>query len=173
MAARVLLVHGWSVQETTTYQALHEKLAEHDYKLQDVHLGRYVSLDDRIEIRDLARAMDRAIRDRLGDPPWQAPIHLITHSTGALVLKKWIVDHYRDEATEGRPIRNVVFLAGPHFGSRLAHHGRSMLAAAYYWGETGDGILRALELGSAFSWDNNGDWLDPGHWQRKGYGLTA
>lgn len=176
MAERVLLVHGWSVQETTTYQALHQKLAEHGYALRNVYLGRYVSLDDKVEIRDLARSMDRAIRGELGEPPWRGPIHMITHSTGALVVRQWIVDHYREDLTKGRPVKNVVFLAGPHFGSRLAHHGRSMLAAAYYWGDTGDAILGALELGSPFCWDNNSAWLDHAQWQKKGirpYCLTG
>ncbi len=168
MTERVLLVHGWSVQETTTYQALHRKLADHGYELRNVCLGRYVSLDDKVEIRDLARGMDRAIREELGESPWSGPIHVITHSTGALVVRQWIVDHYREERTKGHPIKNVVFLAGPHFGSRLAHHGRSMLAAAYYWGDTGDAILGALELGSPFCWDNNSAWLDHAQWQKKG-----
>ena len=42
MAQRVFLVHGWSVQETTTYQTLHFKLAPYgNFKLGNVYLGRY------------------------------------------------------------------------------------------------------------------------------------
>ena len=158
MNPKVFLVHGWSVSETTTYQALHEKLAEHGFDLKEIFLGRYVSLDNKVEIRDIARAMHRELMRNhcLGRGPWSEPFHIITHSTGALVVKQWIVQHYVKKWSEGKPLRNVVFLAGPHFGSRLAHHGQSMMAHAMYWGDTGKGILGALELGSRFSWQNNG-----------------
>ena len=45
---RVFLVHGWAVRETTTYRALHLKLAEHGYDLEQIWLGRYVTLDARL-----------------------------------------------------------------------------------------------------------------------------
>jgi len=162
MAARVFLVHGWSVRSTATYQALHLKLAAAGYRLHDVALGRYVSLDNDVEIRDLARAMHRALGKVLGPPPWPGPFHVVTHSTGALVFKYWMRHHYRDAFLAGRPLRNVVFLAPPHFGSRLAHHGRSMLAHVRYLGDTGRKILKDLELGSPFSWEYNGKAMEWG-----------
>lgn len=158
---KVFLVHGWSVTETSTYQALHLKLAEAGFDLQAVFLGRYVSLDDRIEIRDLARGLHQALVDTLGEPPWGRRFHFITHSTGALVVREWVLAHYTGTALRNRPVGNVLFLAGPHFGSRLAHHGRSMLASIKYLGPTGRALLRALELGSPFSWANNAAWGDP------------
>ncbi len=168
MGERVFLVHGWSVRSTATYQALHLQLARHGYRLEDVHLGRYVSLDDRIEIAEIAQAMHEELQRHMGAPPWPGPFHILTHSTGALVAKHWIVHHYAGRFLQGRPLGNVVFLAGPHFGSRLAHHGRSMLAHAAYFGPTGRRVLTALELGSTFSWESNEEWLDPDHWRRKG-----
>jgi hypothetical protein len=168
MAERVFLIHGWSVQETTTYQALHHKLAAHGFDLHEIFLGRYVSLDNEVEIQDLSRALHNELMRVLGRSAWPGPIHFITHSTGALVVKHWTVNHYRPPQSGNRPLRNLVFLAGPHFGSRLAHHGRSMMAHARYTGDTGKKILEALELGSPFSWDSNGAWLDPGHWKGKG-----
>ncbi len=170
MPTKVFLVHGWSANETTTYQALHIVLASHGYEVHEVYLGRYVSLDNEVEIRDIARAMHDELRRPhcLGEGPWETPFHIITHSTGALVVKHWIVHHYVGTHAEKKPLGSVVFLAGPHFGSRLAHHGRSMLAHARYRGDTGKRILEGLELGSAFSWQSNGEWLDPAHWQAKG-----
>lgn len=170
---KVFLVHGWSVQETTTYQALHEKLIEAGFAPTDVFLGRYVSLDDAVEVRDLARGLQRALLAELGPPPWRTRFHILTHSTGALVVRQWIAHHYLGAFASERALGNVVFLAGPHFGSRLAHHGRSMLAHAAYLGETGAEILRDLELGSAFSWATNRDFLEPGTWRRKGIRLYA
>lgn len=161
MAQRVFLVHGWSVQETTTYQALHRKLAQYgDFTLEEVFLGRYVSLDDRVEIRDLAKALHAALDEKL-DGNWDEPFHIITHSTGALVVRHWIARHYTGACSAGKPLRNLIFLAGPHFGSRLAHHGRSMLAHIRYLGDTGTQILKALELGSEYSWLLADAWLDP------------
>ncbi len=167
MKQKVFLIHGWSVQETTTYQAFHTKLAENGFDLQEVYLGRYVSLEDDIEIRDIAKALHRALHRKLnGD--WGRPFHIVTHSTGALIAKQWIVHHYKGRFAEKKPLKNIVFLAGPHFGSRLAHHGRSMMAQARYRGETGQKVLEALELGSAFSWQINEAWLDPASWKKKG-----
>lgn len=165
---RVFLIHGWSVTSTRTYQALHLKLAEAGFELQEVELGRYVSLDNDIEVRDISRALHNALVRELGAPPWKQTFHMITHSTGALVVKEWILEHYVGEFCRDRALANLVFLAGPHFGSRLAHHGRSMLANAIYLGDTGRNILRSLELGSAFSWRNNEGFLDAGNWQGKG-----
>ncbi len=166
--SRVFLIHGWSVTSTATYRSLHTKLAEHGWELEEIELGRYVSLDNDIELRDLARALDRALTDSLGAPPWEDEIHFITHSTGALIVRHWIVHHYVDEVAASRAIGNVVFLAGPHGGSRLAHHGRSLIAAVRFLGDTGKELLKALELGSRFTWQGNSEWMDEANWRDKG-----
>jgi hypothetical protein len=171
MGQKVFLVHGWSVQETTTYQALHLQLAKNGYQLEEIFLGRYVSLEDKVEIGDIARALDLAMAEKLADD-WSQTFHIITHSTGALVVRHWIAHHYTtSNCCRAKPLQNVIFLAGPHFGSRLAHHGRSMLAHARYLGDTGEQILNALELGSAFSWQLGSEWLDEALWRRKGIRL--
>lgn len=167
MNQKVFLVHGWSVTSTTTYQALHLKLAENGFDLHEVNLGRFVTLEDNVEIRDIAKAMHNALGDILGSN-WNESFHIITHSTGALVTKQWIAYHYKDKFAQYKPLKNVVFLAAPHFGSRLAHHGKSMIAQLKYKGETGKQALTALELGSAFSWNINREWAKPETWKRKG-----
>ncbi len=172
MSDKVFLVHGWAVDETTTYQALHRKLAQYGFDIAHINLGRYVSLDNDVEIRDIAKALhEDLIKDEfLGRPPWKDTFHIVTHSTGALVVKEWILSFYGNTAVEaGSGLRNLVFLAAPHFGSRLAHHGRSMLAHVGKLGDTGKKVLHALELGSSFSWDVNGAMLDPSTW--KGLGI--
>lgn len=164
----VFLIHGWSVTSTQTYRDLHNRLKENGLNLREVHLGRYVSLDDDIEVRDLARALHQALVDTLGKPPWTTKFHFITHSTGALVLRHWVIHHYIDRALKNRPVGNLVFLAGPHGGSRLAHHGRSMIATVKFLGDTGRSLLRSLELGSPFSWQSNSEWIDQENWREKG-----
>ncbi len=170
MSQKVFLVHGWSVTETTTYQALHLKLAENGFELKNVFLGRYVTLEDKVEIRDLARALHNALLDEMGNS-WTENFHIITHSTGALVVKHWIVHHYKDKFIQSKPLKNVVFLAGPHFGSRLAHHGKSMLAQIKYLGDTGKQVLTALELGSEHSWEINEAFFNRSNWKTKGVKL--
>ncbi len=184
MPERVFLVHGWSVDSTTTYAALHHQLdkfspigqhREKTFELEEIYLGQYVSLDDDVEVRDLSRGMDSALTDRLRNG-WDTPFHIITHSTGALVVRHWLTHHYVDQKVSQKPLTNVIFLAGPQFGSRLAHHGRSMVAEAFKGGPTGDRILNALELGSEFSWQAADEWLDQTNWEDKGvllYCLTG
>lgn len=166
--SKVFLIHGWSVTSTETYRSLHTKLAEHGWDLQEIHLGRYVSLDNDIELRDLAQALDHALAETLGEPPWQDAIHFITHSTGALILRHWIVHHYVGDVAASRPVGNIVFLAGPHGGSRLAHHGRSLIAAVRFLGDTGKELLKTLELASPFTWQSNSEWMDQANWRDKG-----
>ena len=168
MSEKVFLVHGWSVNETTTYQALHLKLAENGYDLREIYLGRYVTLDDHVEVKDIAAAMHHALIKELGQPPWKTDFHVITHSTGALVAKEWVARHYVGKFAADKSFQNLVFLAGPHFGSRLAHHGRSMISHIKYLGDTGNKVLTALELGSEFSWHINELWLDQTTWKAKG-----
>jgi hypothetical protein len=166
---KVFLIHGWSVTETTTYQALHLRLAEHGFDLKHIYLGRYVSLDNDVEIKDIAHAMHRALTDHLGKSAWSGPIHMITHSTGALVVKQWLANHYVGDPATKRPLKNLIFLAGPHFGSRLAHHGRSMMSQAFVTvGESGKQILNSLELGSQFGWQANGELLTDKNWLKQG-----
>lgn len=171
MATKIFLIHGWSVKTTQTYQALHLKLAEQGYQLEDIYLGRYLSLENHIEIRDIAKAMHRALQERITD--WSQPFHLITHSTGGMVAKYWILNHYKGNFSKQKPLKNVVFLAAPHFGSRLAHHGRTMLGEIMELGETGKKILESLELGSAFSWDVNEQFFNASNWKDKGIRLYS
>lgn len=169
MADKVFLVHGYSNNKTTTYQALHKQLEQNGYDLHHVYLGRYVSLDDEVTIPDLARAMNNELVRHLGKAPWSGEkFHIITHSTGALVVRHWIAKHYVGKTLEGKPFKNLVMLAGPHFGSRLAHHGRSLLARIKFMGDTGKKILNQLELGSEASWRLNEEWLDFSTWKGKG-----
>lgn len=166
---KVFLIHGWSATETTTYQALHLQLARHGFDLRYIYLGRYVSLDNEVEVGDIAHAMDRALTEQLGKPPWLDRLHMITHSTGALVVKQWLMDYYSGPRAEKRPLKNIIFLAAPHFGSRLAHHGRAMVSQVLVTrGPSGKHILNALELGSAHSWTANSALLAPDGWLRKG-----
>ncbi|MCB1188105.1 hypothetical protein KDL29_13145 [bacterium] len=151
----VFLVHGYSINRTGTYGQLHRQLERRGFAPREIQLGRYVSLDDDIELRDLARAMDRAVRAALGPLPSGTPFHMLTHSTGALVARHWLLEHYSQRRNPRSRLGNLVFLAGPHFGSRLAHHGRSVIARVWRQGDVGQRVLSALELGSQYGWESS------------------
>lgn len=163
---KVFLVHGWSVRTTQTYQALHLKLAEYGFEIQNIYLGRYVSLENMVEISDLSKALHHALKIELEDD-WNQPFHMITHSTGGMIVKHWMVNHYKGEFARHKALQNIVHLAAPHFGSRLAHHGNSMLGQVMELGESGRKVLEALELGSKTSWDINEKLFDNANWRDK------
>lgn len=167
---KVFLIHGWSVRSTQTYQALHLKLAENGFELQNIFLGRYVSLEDKIEISDLSKAMHNALKAELNDN-WNQTFHIITHSTGGMITKHWLVNHYKDKVAASKGLYNIVHLAAPHFGSRLAHHGNSMLGQIKELGQTGKKILEALELSSIISWELNEKFFDKANWKNKGVNI--
>lgn len=164
---KVFLIHGWSVKTTQTYQALHLKLAEFGFDLQNIYLGRYVSLENKIEISDLSKAMHMALKIEL-ENNWNQSFHIITHSTGGMITKHWLINHYHGEPASFKGLKNIIHLAAPHFGSRLAHYGNSMLGQIKELGQTGKKILEALELGSQISWELNEKFFDKGNWNDKG-----
>ena len=167
---KVFLVHGWSVRSTQTYQALHLKLSEQGFDLKDIYLGRYVSIENEIEISDISKALHKALNEELkGD--WSQEFHLITHSTGGLVVKYWMLNLYSGKYSKHKALKSIVHLASPHFGSRLAHYGRSMLGQVMELGESGKNVLAALELGSEFSWETNEMLFEPKNWKGKGISI--
>ncbi len=164
---KVFLIHGWSVRTTQTYQALHLKLAEYGFELQNIFLGRYVSLENKVEISDLSKAMHKAIGIEL-ENNWNQPFHIITHSTGGMITKHWMIHQYTGDFSAPKGLQNIVHLAAPHFGSRLAHHGNSMLGQVMELGQAGKKVLEALELGSKLSWNLNEKLFDHANWKDKG-----
>ena len=66
---RLIFVHGWSVTNTDTYGELPEALGTvaSSYGLalevQHLYLGKYVSFHDEVTLDDIARALNRALRD--------------------------------------------------------------------------------------------------------------
>lgn len=117
-------------------------------------LGGYPSTDDDIRIEDAARRLGEEIDARQADGRLGERFHLIVHSTGALVARRWLADRF---PSGGSPVDNFLMLAPANFGSPLAHIGRSVLGRlkvgltnAF---QSGTEILHALELGSAFQQD--------------------
>ncbi len=150
---QVVILHGWS-DDSKSFKPLARFLKRNGYNAQPLYLGDYISLRDEVKIDDVVKAMARAIELKLASGQLTAPFDLIVHSTGGLVVRRWISRHYADGAS--CPAQNVVMLAPANFGSPLAHMGRSLIGrVAKGLGngfETGAEMLHALELGSEYQW---------------------
>ena len=153
----LVLIHGYSAEHgssagsradiTRIYGSLPAALRRRygADRVLELNVARYLSLDDGINLDDLAQAMDSALAESL---PGNARFDALVHSTGALVARNWLRRH------SSRPsrLKRLVYLAGANFGSGWAHIGRGQLAkwgrAVFQGAETGVQLLDALELGA-------------------------
>lgn len=168
----VVLVHGWSVQNTDTYGQLPARLeaeakAEGGPKLdfRNIWLGKYVSFRDEVKLEDISRAFEAAVQRELGSLIKQGRRFIcITHSTGGPVVRDWWDRFYVKKGRPGKcPMSHLIMLAPANFGSALAQLGKGRLSRIKSWAdnvEPGEGVLDWLELGSPESWQLNMDWLD-------------
>ncbi len=169
----LILMHGFSAEGrpgdvAKIYGTLPAALK--NLPVLEVNLGRYVSLDDSVDLEDVTLAFDRvlAAHPELLEHGFNA----VTHSTGALVMRNWVRRHGQQPS----PLRRLVHLAGAHFGSGWAHLGRSQLARwVHLIGQGSDdrglGVLTDLELGSQWAIDLHLHFLTPGHDMLTDYGV--
>ncbi len=165
----VLFVHGWSVRHTDTYGQLPAWLATQigpdgeRFSIEDVFLGKYISFDDAVTMDDIARALEFAVRDKLGGRLEKGErFAAITHSTGGPVVRAWM-DLYWKDKLERCPLSHVIMLAPANHGSALAQLGKGRLSRIKTFFENvdpGQRVLDWLELGSEGSWALNLSWLD-------------
>jgi hypothetical protein len=153
----VIILHGWS-DTSDSFRNLARKISEETGRTTDhIWLGDYVSLDDDVRISDLAAALQFAWQsmDLSTEPHTQ---DVILHSTGGLILRAWMQIFYTQQSRMP-PVQNVVMLAPANFGSPLAHKGRSVIGRVFKGSssnklfETGEKILKGLEMASPFSCD--------------------
>lgn len=165
----VVLVHGWSVTDTSTYGRLPEALAarasEYNLEIQIEHvwLGRYISFHDEVSASDVARAFDRALRDQIPDGGGIAEFSCITHSTGGPIVREWLQRFYGADRLSESPLRHLVMLAPANHGSALAALGKSRVGRINAWFsgvEPGQRILDWLSLGSQDQIDLAGFYID-------------
>src|SRR4030095_6743922 len=156
----VLLVHGYSAKSpppaptsiANIYATLPQRLRG-SYDVIEVDLSRYVSLNDSVSVADIARALNRALLEQ-HPGLLRSGFHVVIHSTGALVIRRWIADF----SPKPSPIRNLVYLAGANLGSGWATIGQGQIAR---WGrfvfergaQRGLKVLESLEFGSSSTID--------------------
>lgn len=151
---QVAILHGWS-DNSESFKPLANFLKARGYQTVPIWLGDYNSMDDDVGIEDVAKRMEVLVAELQARGELGTSFHLIVHSTGGLVARKWLADYY-DGITRVPPVKRLVMLAPANFGSRLATIGKSILGRAFKGFnnrfETGTRMLDALELGSAFAW---------------------
>lgn len=153
MVRPILFIHGYSSEEkdksvTEIYGDLPQLVKTYfpERKLELLNLSRWLSLNDALHLDDVTLAMDRALKQQCPELLSQG-FDVIVHSTGALIVRNWL----RNYSTKPSPIGKIIYLAGAHFGSGLAHIGRGQLSRWYRrFHGTGVGlrILAELEIGS-------------------------
>lgn len=153
MTEPIVIVHGWS-DESDSFNALAEFIrASMGAEPVVIRLADWISMRNSVNFQDLAFAMQQAW-DGNKLPRTPRSTNVIVHSTGALVVREWMVTYYQPATV---PIKRFVMLAPANFGSHLAHKGRSFLGRALKgWAEpnfeTGEQVLRGLELGSPYTY---------------------
>src|SRR6184192_168451 len=156
----IVLVHGYSAESPSPdptsianiYGTLPQRLRA-TYDVIEVDLSRYVSLNDSVSVADIARGLNRALIEQ-HPGLLESGFHVVIHSTGALVIRRWIADF----SPKPSPIRNLVYLAGANRGSGWATIGQGQIAR---WGrfvfergaQRGLKVLQSLEFGSSSTID--------------------
>jgi hypothetical protein len=162
MSTTVVFVHGWSVTNLDTYGELPLRLLAEaagqgmDIKVEEIFLGRYISFNDEVELVDIARAFDMAVKEQLAGVD---RFVCITHSTGGPVIRDWWNRYYKNKKS---PLSHLIMLAPANFGSALAQLGKSKLSRIKAWFdgvEPGQGVLDWLAIGSSPSWSLNREWI--------------
>jgi predicted alpha/beta hydrolase family esterase len=151
----VLLVHGYS-DHSASFKAWQSKLQALGIPATSIQVADWRSLADEIRLADLAEGLDRALRQH-PTIPHDAPLRIVAHSAGALVVRAWLAAHPEQRAR----VTHFVGLGPAHFGSPLAHKGRSFVGMVAKGNrklgedflELGQGVLDALELASPLTWD--------------------
>ncbi|NUN53006.1 MAG: alpha/beta hydrolase [Planctomycetaceae bacterium] len=152
----IVILHGWSDRGSSFRRLaglLRKRLGR---EVASIDLADYATMDDEVTYDDLAAALTRAWgRRRL--PMGPRSVDAVVHSTGALVLRDWLVRNFGTSG--GAPVHRLLMLAPANFGSPLAHKGNAFLGRVTLgWSaerpfQTGDRLLRGLELASPYTWE--------------------
>ncbi len=155
---KIFFVHGWSVTSTDTYGELPKALAvcaakyDLDIQISHIDLARYISFHDEVNVDDIAKAMDSALRDLPENKSDIQEFSCITHSTGGPVVREWIERYYSARKLKELPLKHLVMLAPANHGSSLAVLGKKRLSRIKSWFqgvEPGEKVLDWLSLGSS------------------------
>lgn len=160
----ILLVHGYSETSLGAYSDLPRILTESDYTVSQIVLSAFNSLDDTVTIDDLALALEEHVQD-LEAIGWAlSKTAVICHSTGALVVRRWMLNRRQLSPTSSVP-SHLITMAGANHGSTLAQVGKSVLGYVQkllqdHVLSVGASVLTDLDYGSNFLLRLNREWLE-------------
>ena len=163
----IVIIHGWS-DSSASFKPLADAIAAKlGRQVTTISLADWESMDDLVNYDDLVSRMDRAWTDaKLPRTP--RSVDVIVHSTGALVLRDWLVRNFGVAAAAPAagppaatpcPVYHLVMLAPANFGSPLAAKGTSFIGRVvkgWHGGEVfqvGALVLKGLELASTYTWN--------------------
>ncbi len=164
----IIFVHGWS-DKSKNIKRIAEGLEKTGLRGIQPYYFDYRSRDDEVTLADFAEGLHKQLKKHdllvAHDQPASSAnalprtLHFITHSTGALVVRRWLYQYAAERVAD--QVASITFLAPANFGSPLAHKGRSFLGRLAKgireldedFGETGKRTLEALELASPEQWE--------------------
>jgi hypothetical protein len=159
----VLLVHGYSETSLGAYFNLPTRLLAAAGGIGRIVLAAFDSLDDTVTIDDLADAMETRVRALENSGQFAAAgSGVLCHSTGALVVRRWILNRIGT----GRAIpSHLITVAGANHGSTLAQMGKSVLGYVQklifkHLLTVGANVLTDLDYGSDFLLRLNREWMN-------------
>jgi len=139
-AVPVVLVHGWNGSEFTWPDV--KKLAEFERKMQrDIYFFTYrtgVVANQYPPIELLANELGAFLSK-------YPKVDVVAHSMGGLVVRQYLVSH------QNSPIRRLLFLSTPHFGTEAA----SVLETVAKVGNSGNFQADEIQPASQFLWKLN------------------
>lgn len=161
MTPTILIIHGWN-DSSKSFENLKEGLIQSNYlDIEEVFFVDYNSKEDSLTLPMLADGLNDRLKEKTlikENGTSEKDMYVIVHSTGALVIRQWLVNYYK-ENFEQCPIKKIVMLAPANFGSPWAHKGKSILGRIFKgqndednYGEVGKLILDGLELASPYQW---------------------
>ncbi|MDR3458533.1 MAG: alpha/beta hydrolase [Verrucomicrobiae bacterium] len=149
-----VIIHGWS-DHAVTFVPLQQELNKRlGIPVPMISLAEWLSLNDLVTYDDLVTRMD-AVWTAYGLPRTPGAVDVITHSTGALLIRDWMTRYFAPGAA---PVKHLVMLAPANFGSPLAHKGASFIGRIIKgWNapsafQVGAKLLKGLELASPYTW---------------------
>ncbi len=161
---KVLFVHGYSETSLGAYFDFPARLQAALPAIEEIALAAFNSLDDTVTIDDLADAMEVRVAalERSG---WDVrDTAVIAHSTGALIVRAWILNRVHADPPRAIP-SHLVTMAGANHGSTLAQMGKSLLGYVQKAFldrilSVGANVLTDLDYGSDFLLRLNRSWMD-------------
>src|SRR5262249_53788397 len=156
MPVPLVLVHGYA-SSGDAFGTWRNALVAAGRQVTEIFIGNYVTLNNEVNVDDIANGFNRALRENGLD---RAPFDAIVHSTGMLVMRSWLTAANPSVPRNGL-LKHLVALAPATFGSPIAAKGRSLLGRIFIGNknpgpdflESGNLVLSNLELGSQFTWD--------------------